>query len=77
MTGQRGKVLKYALIDGELHRHDRDADTFLPLTLAEAQEVADTLNALAQAKRGIETTWVVPANMLPNALALVDEAVQE
>lgn len=38
--------MKYALIDGELHRHDREQDIFLPLTLAEAQHVVDVMNSL-------------------------------
>lgn len=35
---------KYALIDLEIHRHDRDTDSFVPLTVAEAQHVVDTMN---------------------------------
>ena len=38
--------MKYALLDGEIHLHNRDQDMFLPLTLAEAQHVVDTMNAL-------------------------------
>lgn len=45
--------MKYALIDGEIHRHDREQDLFLPLTLAEAQHVVDVMNAF-HAKTGTD-----------------------
>lgn len=38
--------MKYALIDSEIHKHDREQDIFLPLTLAEAQHVVDVMNSL-------------------------------
>lgn len=38
--------MKYALIDGEIHKHDRETAMFLPLTLDEAQFVVDVMNRL-------------------------------
>ncbi len=38
--------MKYALLDGEIHLHNREQDMFLPLTLAEAQHVVDVMNRL-------------------------------
>lgn len=52
--------MKYALIDGEIHRHDSETAAFLPLTLAEAQHVVDAMNALT-AKDGKEKLLAITA----------------
>lgn len=43
--------MKYALIDGEIHIHQRDTDAWWPLSLAEAQHVVDVMNCF-EAKSG-------------------------
>lgn len=37
--------MKYALIDGEIHIHQREADAWWPLSIEEAQHVVDVMNA--------------------------------
>lgn len=61
--------MKYALIDSEIHIHQREADTYWPLSLAEAQHVVDVMNDLAA---GAASMWVVPSDMIERAEALLD-----
>jgi len=52
--------MKYALIDGEIHKHDRETAMFLPLTLDEAQVVVDVMNSL-ETKSGREKLTAIAA----------------
>jgi rhodanese-related sulfurtransferase len=45
--------MKYTLIDNEIHIHQRDADTYWPLSIEEAQHVVDVMNAF-ETKSGEE-----------------------
>lgn len=63
--------MKYALIDGEISIHQRDQDTFWPISLDEAQHIVDVMNLHETIKAaGIAPT--VPADMIHRAEALLD-----
>ncbi len=79
--------MKYALIDSELHVHQRDSDIYLPLSLDELQHVVDTMNrlgeAIEQAKKQplfqrlrddlMAEYLPVPTDMIERAEALLDD----
>lgn len=68
--------MKYALVDGEIHIHQRDQDTYWPLSLEEAQHVVDVMNN-TELLRAVIDAGAVPTDMLPRALALLDETVED
>lgn len=56
--------MKYLLQDGEIMIHQRDQDTFWPLSLDEAQHVVDVMNALSTAKTAEQKLEAIAALVL-------------
>lgn len=60
--------MKYALIDHEIHIHQREQDTFWPISNEEAQHIVDVMNALSKqsssAKSGEDKLMAIAALVL-------------
>ena len=92
--------MKYTLIDGEIHLHQREGDTYWPLSLEEAQHVVNVMNGLFASSKTLALmeealrerpdvtmtgtyqalladVGAVPTDMLPRALALLNETVED
>lgn len=65
--------MKYALLDGELHIHQRESDIYLPVSLEEAQHVVDVMN-LHETIKSASIAQIAPSNMLQRAEALLDNS---